>query len=262
MTLTHPSVRPLRKALLAGAGFAVAVLAITSPASAHADADAVAAATGSTITINFRPNHGCGPSPTVEVAIQVPVAGATAGPVDGWQESSTPSGDDKTVLEWTGGSLPTTETGSFPVTLTLPDTVGKMVTFPAVQVCENDEELSWLNGDPESDYPVPRILVLPAGTATAFTVDEVPANAPGRDLLNAVIDTTTTTTTPATSSPTDTTAESESTASTLVLTPPESTSTSVDEGFNMEPLVVAAIAIVVTVGGGLLLSRLMKRGDQ
>ena len=83
---------------------------------------------------------------------------------------------------------PSTETGAFPVTFTVPDTVGELLLFPAVQTCEDGAELAWIDGDPTSDYPAPRLLVLAAGSAPAATIDEVPADAPGRDQLTAIVD--------------------------------------------------------------------------
>ena len=39
------------------------------------------------------------------------------------------------------------------VTSQVPDTPGELLTFPSVRVCENGEELSWISGDPESEFP-------------------------------------------------------------------------------------------------------------
>lgn len=185
-----------------------------SNASAHTDADVIAVPAGSEATIKLKPNHGCGDSPTVEVFIQAPVTGATAGAIDGWTQTARPAADTpgKTVLEWSGGSLPTYQTGEFPVTFQVPDTPGELLTFPSVQGCENGEELSWISGDPDSDYPAPRLLILPAGSAPAVSLDEVPLDAPGRDLLAAIVDvhaasgdsTTTTNSTSTTTTPTGT----------------------------------------------------------
>ena len=63
-----------------------------------------------------------------------------------------------------------------------------LLTFPAIQVCENGEELAWISGDPADEYPAPRVLVLPPGSEPAATLDDVPLDAPGRDQLVAVVD--------------------------------------------------------------------------
>lgn len=210
----HPIARLLIASALAAAA---ASSVLTSPAAAHADADVIAVAAGEEVTVNFRPNHGCGPSPTTEVAVRVPVAGATGGTVDGWTSTTAEDDEGRTVVEWTGGSLPTDVTGTFPVTFTAPDEVGELLLFPSVQVCENGEELSWVSGDPESANPAPRLLILAPGSEAAVSVDEVPENAPGRELLTAVIDTAptpTTTAPPTTSAPTATTTSNPTTPTT------------------------------------------------
>ena len=94
--------------------------------------------------MTFQPEHGCGDSPTVGVRVQAPVADAAAGEVDGWTATATPDGAGNTVLEWTGGCLPADEAGAFPVELTVPDAVGTLLAFPAVQRCANGEELAWI----------------------------------------------------------------------------------------------------------------------
>jgi uncharacterized protein YcnI len=242
-------------------GFLVAtVLAVSAMAparaSAHADADVIAVAAGEQVTINFRPDHGCGESPTTEVAVRVPVAGATPGKVDGWTETSSADGDERTVLEWTGGSLPTDQTGTFPVTFTAPDKVGELLLFPAVQECADGEELSWISGDPESDNPAPRLLILAPGSEEAVTVDDVPQEAPGRELLTAVIDTEVTTTT----SPASTTTSSETTVSaapTSTTDPSrdESGPSGSDDASPLLPIGIGLVVVALIAGGAILWQR-------
>lgn len=124
----------------------------------------------------------------MRVAIRAPIAGATAGDVEGWDSSSSPDGEGRTVLEWEGGSLPADEQGAFPVTFTAPDSPGELLTFPAVQACQNGEELAWIDGDPDGEYPAPRLLILPPGSEPAETIEDVPQDAPGRDQLVATVD--------------------------------------------------------------------------
>ena len=99
----------------------------------------VAVPAGGAATVTLQPTHGCGDSPTVAVRIQAPFPDAAAEPVDGWTATATPDGAGNTVLEWTGGLLPVDQTGAFPVAFTAPDTPGTLLTFPAIQVCENGE---------------------------------------------------------------------------------------------------------------------------
>jgi uncharacterized protein YcnI len=167
---------------------ASALIATSGRSFAHTDTDVVGVPAGSEATVALRPTHGCGDSPTVTVRIRAPLEGARAVPVDGWQETATSDGAGNTVLEWTGGILPADVTGAFPVSFAAPDDPGRLLVFPAVQRCEDGEELAWINGDPTAQYPAPRVLVLPAGAAAAATIDDVPPDAPGRDQLVTIVD--------------------------------------------------------------------------
>ncbi len=174
--------------LAVAAATTVLVVAGGSAARAHTEADVVAVPTGTTATVTLEPTHGCDGSPTVSVLIRAPFPDAIAEDVDGWTATSTPDGDGNTVLEWAGGTLPADEHGAFPVEFTVAADPGTLLTFPAVQRCENGEELAWISGDPASDFPAPRLLVLPDGYELARTIDEVPLDAPGRDQLVAIVD--------------------------------------------------------------------------
>lgn len=108
---------------------------------------------------------------------------------------------------------------------------------------------------PRERLPVPRILVLPPGSPTALTAEDVPADAPGRELLDAVIPPSSTTNSPSTTS------DEGATTTTPVLVERDDAPATIgeDTGFNSRPLVTAAVALVVTLSGGLLLSRFSKR---
>ncbi len=176
-----------RAAVILGVA-ALMSFAVGDPASAHTATDVVAVPAGSTATVTLRPTHGCAGSPTITVAVRAPVAGAVAEAVEGWSESSTPEGENFTVLEWVGGVLPAEEPGAFPVEFVVPDSVGELLLFPSVQGCEDGSELAWISGDPAAEYPAPRLLVLPTGSEPAATIDDVPLDAPGRDQLTAIVD--------------------------------------------------------------------------
>ena len=246
---------------------AVATLALLapSPAAAHTEAELVAVPAGSETTLSLRPMHGCDGSPTVEVAIQAPVEGATAGAVEGWTATAEADGRGNTVLEWTGGSLPDEEHGAFPVTFTAPDEVGELLLFPSVQVCENGEELSWIDGDPASDYPAPRVLVLAAGSEPATSIDDVPPDAPGRDQLTAIVDVDNpsgSTSAPAPSTETtaadggaDSTGATDPTDATVGIEPVTADGSAVDEAENEDdsavpvvPIVIALVVVAAVIG--------------
>jgi uncharacterized protein YcnI len=175
------------RVLFASVG-ALAVFSAATTASAHADSDFVAVPSGSEATVTFKPTHGCGESPTVRVRVRAPMLDAEAQPVDGWTETSEPDDEGHTILTWSGGELPADEIGEFPITFPVPDTVGELLVFPAIQDCANGEELAWIDGDPESEYPAPRLLVLDADAEPAESLDDVAEDAPGRDLLTEVIE--------------------------------------------------------------------------
>jgi len=208
-------------------------------AHAHTDTDVVAVPAGSTATVTFRPQHGCEGSPTITVAVRAPVPGAVAEEVEGWSASSTPEGDEFTVLEWGGGVLPADEAGAFPVEFVVPDAVGELLVFPAVQGCENGGELPWISGDPAAEFPAPRVLILAAGSEPAETIDDVPADAPGRDQLTSIVDVDnpsgTTTVAPPETAPVETApVETEPQATDPASTAPESVPASTDGSVDTE----------------------------
>lgn len=241
------------------------VVVSASPAGAHTEADLVAVPAGSVATLNLKPTHGCDGSPTVEVAIQAPLTGAVAGEVEGWTASASDDGSGNTVAEWTGGTLPPDQEGAFPITFTVPDTVGELLVFPSVQVCENGEELAWIDGDPTSDYPAPRLLVLPADAEPAASIDDVPADAPGRDQLVAIVDvdnpaddggtddpatTTEPTSTSEDASITTVPLDDATTSSTAPLELAEPEDGSDDDDSGAAPLIIVAVIVVVALAGG------------
>jgi uncharacterized protein YcnI len=175
------------RVLLAVSG-AAALLVLPGAASAHTESDVVAVPAGSEATVTLEPTHGCAGSPTVRVRILAPVEDASAVAVEGWDESSEPDDEGNTILTWEGGVLPADETGAFPVTFTAPDSVGELLIFPSVQECEDGEELAWIDGDPEAEFAAPRLLILEADAEPAATIEDVPADALGRDQLVEIVD--------------------------------------------------------------------------
>ena len=232
------------------------VWALPSGASAHTEPDLVAVPAGATTTVTFRPTHGCGASPTIEVAVRAPVDGAVAEPVEGWEVSAAAEGEGNTILTWSGGLLPADQVGEFPITFSVPDAVGELLLFPAVQECENGEELAWISGDPESEFPAPRLLVLPEDHPPAATIDQVAPDAPGRQLLVEVVDTdhpaattvpTTTTTTQATTTTLGTTTTAPATTTTTI-----AEALADDEAGGGLPWVILVVAAAVLAGLGLM----------
>jgi uncharacterized protein YcnI len=234
---------------LAAATVAATVALSPAAAGAHTESDLVAVAAGDAATVTLQPTHGCGDAATVRVAIRAPVPGATAGEVVGWTATATADAD-RTVLEWTGGVLPSTETGAFPVTFTVPDAVGELLTFPAVQTCEDGAELAWIDGDPAGEYPAPRLLVLPPGSAAAATIDDVPADAPGREQLTAIVDV---------DNPADaeTTTTTEAARETTTSTPPTTTAPDGGDEPDGDSGSSSGAVIAVVVGGAVITTSLL-----
>ena len=236
-------------------------LVLAGAAAAHTESDVVAVPTGSVAEVTLRPTHGCGGSPTVEVATRAPLAGAEAVAVPGWSQTATPD-DDGTVLEWTGGSLPADQPGAFPIRFTVSDGAGELLTFPFVQVCENGDELAWIDGDPEGEFPAPRLLVLPGWFEPAATIDDVPPDAPGREQLVEIVDVDnpeagapTTSTTPATPSPTS--APDEGPTSTVEPIDGDASVSPAggDDGGSAVLVIVGIVAAAAAVGAAVLLRR-------
>jgi uncharacterized protein YcnI len=281
----QPVPRPTRRLARWAAGALVAAGAAVVPsalASAHTETDFVAVPAGATATVTFQPEHGCGESPTVDVKVQAPVAGAMAVELDGWTASATPDAEGNTVLEWSGGSLPADESGAFQVEFVVPDAVGTLLAFPAVQTCANGEQEAWIETEPGAESPAPQLLVLAAGSEPAATLEDVPVDAPGRDALAALdagvappassAPTTTATpttiatptTTPVTTAPaTSTTSPSttSTTAAATTTTSPTTTTVGDDSGSISTGWIVGIVIGVVIVGAviAVLLSR--RRGS-
>jgi uncharacterized protein YcnI len=176
--------------LAGGAAILTAIVAVAVPAgvaSAHTETDVVAVPAGATATVTFEPEHGCGDSPTIDMQVQAPVTGATAVDKEGWTATATPDGEGNTVLEWSGGSQPADQPGAFQVQFAVPDAVGTLLAFPAVQRCENGQQEAWIDTEAGAESPAPQLLVLAAGSQPAASVDDVPVDAPGRDQLAALL---------------------------------------------------------------------------
>jgi uncharacterized protein YcnI len=263
--VTAPRSPRSRRLVIALAAGLVVVVAPATVTSAHTETDFVAVPAGSTATVTFEPEHGCGDSPTIDLRVQSPVAGATAVERDGWSASSTPTADGTTVLEWSGGSQPADERGAFEVRFPVPDAVGTLLVFPAVQSCENGEQEAWIETGPDAESPAPQLLVLAAGTTPAATLDDVPADAPGRDLLAAALSGETADddggAAPATSEPATTAPATTAAAGATTTTAASTTTTSNGGGGSSTGWIIAIVIAAVVVGGSVVALVLRQRSS-
>jgi uncharacterized protein YcnI len=243
--------------LILGTGLVLTLLAAGGrSASAHTESDLVAVPAGSEVTVTLKPTHGCAGSPTVEVRIRADVADAVAVAVPGWTSTQEPDGSGRTIASWRDGLLPADEAGAFPIEFVVPDRPGELLLFPSVQRCEDGSELAWISGDPTSEYPAPRLLVLPPGFESAATIDEVPADAPGREQLAEIVDVDNAAAPPTEPPPAGTDApvatEVPVTADSTASTPASDPTTAAPTVSEPTPSVVTATSSEDSDGGGVL----------
>lgn len=249
----HSVLHAIRTPVLSVCVAALALVLLAPAALAHTEPDAVALPAGQKVTLTLRPTHGCDGAATIRVSARIPVAGAVAEVVDGWTATSEPDGDGRSVVTWSDGRLPDDEVGAFPVTFTTPAAVGQLLTFPFVQDCEGGAELAWISGDPEADYPAPRVLLLAPGSAPAATIDDVPADAAGRDQLAEIVDVD-----GGADAPTTTTTGSDEPATTTTAVPEDEPDDDDDASSGL-PLVPVLLGLALGAAGGFLAVRRRRR---
>jgi uncharacterized protein YcnI len=153
----------------------IGLLAVAVPVAAHVTANPGEAKAGSYFKADFRVPHGCDGSATVALRIEIPEGVTSVKPQQkpGW-ELRTKVGplakpyeshgkmitEGVTEVEWYGGKLPDDRYEDFGISMKLPDTPGKTVYFPAIQVCEQGET-AWIeipkDGEAQPDHPAPAI---------------------------------------------------------------------------------------------------------
>ncbi len=144
-----------------------------APAFAHVEAAGAPAAGGAT-TVTFSFTHGCKGSPTTSLRVQLPAgtSAVTAENPAGWTSKAS-----DTEIDWSGGTVPDSQPGSFITTMTLTGAAGDTVFFPTIQGCAQGEN-TWIDKstDPEAEQAAPRI-VLGAAAETPATGDHDHDNA-------------------------------------------------------------------------------------
>ena len=141
---------------LALAGAVLLVAGFAAPASAHVTVKPADAAADSYAQLTFTVPHGCNGSATKALRIKLPDGILSAKPQmkPGWQveiktrklDAAVAGPHGKTVSEvvdevdWRGGPLPDNLYDTFGLVVRLPDKVGQVLYFPAVQECEQGVE--------------------------------------------------------------------------------------------------------------------------
>lgn len=162
--MPHPTRRRRTTALLAAGAFGAASLASVGVASAHVVAG-IDAIDGATSTVVFSFDHGCNGAATTGIEALFPSSTTDVAPVDvdGWTSEVDETGSG-VVVSWTGGSVPDHTQMSFTVDVTFGEPDGTLVKLPTIQSC-GDDELAWIDEDPDAAYPAPAVVVGQTGSA-------------------------------------------------------------------------------------------------
>jgi uncharacterized protein len=155
--------------------------AVPAAAQAHVSLHPNAIPAGSFVTTNIRvPNEDAHASTTgVEVKLPAGVLSALGAPPAGWRFSAktkklakpikTDDGlvtTETTEVDYTGGRILPGDFESFPLTLSVPESVkaGSVVAFPTVQRYSSGKVVRWI-GDARADTPAPTVDITSAGGA-------------------------------------------------------------------------------------------------
>jgi uncharacterized protein YcnI len=160
------------------AGLAAAgLLLMAGPAAAHIEPTIERAPAGSYTTFSLQVPHGCGEGGTDKLEVKIPdgVTSVTPEAVPGWTVTRTtaalnPPVDDgeggkiterTETITWAGGPLAHDQLLLFGLSVKMPDTPGKRVSFPVIQSCDNGQETDWIEipteGEDEPEHPAPTI---------------------------------------------------------------------------------------------------------
>jgi uncharacterized protein YcnI len=139
--------------------------------------------------------HGCGEAGTTKLEVKIPesITSVTPQVVPGWtitrtsEDLATPLDDGDggkitsrtSVVTWAGGPLAHDQLELFGLSVKMPDTPGKSVSFPVIQTCEDGSQTDWIEptveGQDEPEHPAPTIEL------TAATGDDHHADDAGEE---------------------------------------------------------------------------------
>jgi uncharacterized protein YcnI len=170
---------------------AMAALAAPAAVFAHAEISPPTAPGGDLAHLTLEIPNESATSNTTKVTVQIPkeVLLARFAPKSGWKRtvtteklSGTSTVGDNSVSErvatvtWTGGVIAPGEFDTFDLSVSLPATVGKELTFPTVQTYADGTVTRWIGGSTAAE-PAPRVTVAAAEEAAGQGASETPAPA-------------------------------------------------------------------------------------
>lgn len=155
---------------------ALCALLLPAAAQAHVTLQPNEAPAGGFTVLDVRVPNETNDANTTKVDVKFPPGFAEVSyqAVPGWQVkvikeklAKPVQTDDGPVTEgvseviWSGGKLAPGEFQDFPLSVQIPDEVGKALTFKALQTYDNGEVVRWI-GPPESEEPAPQVQVTAA----------------------------------------------------------------------------------------------------
>jgi uncharacterized protein YcnI len=178
---------------IAGAVVAAA-LVVPAAAQAHVTVQPKQAMAGAFTVESIRVPTEVDNASTVKVAVQFPpgqFANVAYQSTPGWtvdvktsklakpiQTDDGPVTAGVDTITWTAGStadgIGPGQFRDFPLSLAIPSTPGKTLTFKALQTYSNGKVVRWI-GAPGADTPAPQVTILPAASATTTTATPAPA---------------------------------------------------------------------------------------
>ena len=135
---------------------ALALAAGLLPAMAHVHAEGPARVQpGQRVEVVLAFAHGCGADATTGLAVALPaqIGDVTPEDVPGWTAVI-----EDGVLRWQGGIVPADQPARFVLHARLADDAQGQILLPTIQTC-GGHELRWIDADPASPTPAPRIEV-------------------------------------------------------------------------------------------------------
>jgi uncharacterized protein YcnI len=171
---------------------AVAALGAAPAASAHVTVNPKNVAADSFARFDVRVPNEQATADTNKITLQIPDGLAFVGfqPKPGWTRTVTMKKlakpvtvEGETIREqvgtvtWSGGRIAPGEFDEFGLSAKVPDTVGRVLVFPAVQRYSNGDVVRWI-GSADADEPAPRVT-LEAKGADAMTQTRPTVNVSG-----------------------------------------------------------------------------------